>query len=109
MLAHVNWRVIDIGFVVVFDVVLSFSVIVKVKSRRVTVTGSRGTLVRSFRHLPVNMQMVGKKTLKVDKWFGKHKELAATKTVCSHVENMIKGVTKVIGLVWSGISPGSFL
>ncbi|XP_041358989.1 60S ribosomal protein L9-like [Gigantopelta aegis] len=69
-------------------------VTVKVKARRVTVTGRRGTLVRSFRHLPVEMQIVGKKTLKVDKWFGKHKELAATKTVCSHVENMIKGVTK---------------
>lgn len=31
----------------------------------------------------------------VEKWFGKHKELAAVNTVCSHVQNMIKGVTVV--------------
>merc|ERR1712142_665320 len=69
------------------------NVSISVKSRKVTVTGPRGTLVRSFRHLPVDMSMVGKKQLKVEKWFGKHKELAAVRTVCSHVENMIKGVT----------------
>ncbi|KAK3100514.1 hypothetical protein FSP39_021140 [Pinctada imbricata] len=38
--------------------------------------------------------MVSKKTIKVEKWFGKRKELAAVNTVCSHIENMIKGVTK---------------
>merc|ERR1712142_392332 len=70
------------------------NVSISVKSRKVTVTGPRGTLVRSFRHLPVDMSMVGKKQLKVEKWFGKHKELAAVRTVCSHVENMIKGVTQ---------------
>jgi large subunit ribosomal protein L9e len=34
-------------------------------------------------------------TIKVEKWFGKRKELAAVRTVCSHIENMMKGVTKV--------------
>ena len=33
-------------------------------------------------------------TIKVEKWFGKRKELAAVRTVCSHIENMMKGVTK---------------
>jgi large subunit ribosomal protein L9e len=30
----------------------------------------------------------------VEKWFGRRKELAAVRTVCSHIENLIKGVTK---------------
>lgn len=39
--------------------------------------------------------MVQKDELQVAKWFGKKKEIAAVRTVCSHVTNMIKGVTKV--------------
>merc|ERR1712107_108032 len=31
---------------------------------------------------------------KVEKWFGKKKELAAVRTVCSHIENLFKGVMK---------------
>merc|ERR1711962_281509 len=68
-------------------------VTVTVKSRKVTVKGPRGTLVRSFRHLPVDMVMQSKDQLKVEKWFGTRKELAAVRTVCSHVQNMMKGVT----------------
>ena len=30
----------------------------------------------------------------VEKWFGLRKELAAVRTVCSHIQNLIKGVTK---------------
>lgn len=36
--------------------------------------------------------MSNKKTLKVEKWFGTKKQLAAVRTVCSHIENMIKGM-----------------
>ena len=36
-----------------------------------------------------------KDTIKVEKWFGKSKQIAAVRTVCSHIENMFKGVTKV--------------
>lgn len=39
-------------------------------------------------------QMVSPRLLKVEKWFGTKKELAAVRTVCSHIENMLKGVTK---------------
>merc|ERR1711942_94782 len=67
---------------------------VSVKSRVVTVKGSRGTLVKSFKHLAVDISMPDKKTVRVEKWFGKKKELAAVRTVCSHVSNMINGVTK---------------
>lgn len=66
-----------------------------VKSRLVTVKGPRGVLKRTFRHLALDIQMLNPKLLKVEKWFGTKKELAAVRTVCSHIENMIKGVTKV--------------
>ena len=38
---------------------------------------------------------VDKNTIKVEKWFGKSKEIAAVRTVCSHIENLFKGVMKV--------------
>lgn len=67
---------------------------IKVKARRVTVKGPRGVLIRSFRHLSVDIRKKGEDELIVEKWFGIHKELAAVRTVCSHIENMIKGVIK---------------
>lgn len=66
-------------------------VAVKVHSRVVTVDGPRGRLVKNFRHLPMDIYKVSKKKLRVEKWFGSKKEIAAVRTVCSHVENMIKG------------------
>merc|ERR1712038_671599 len=65
-----------------------------VKARVVTIKGDRGTLSKSFRHLALDIFMSDEKTLKVEKWFGKRKELAAVRTVCSHIGNMINGVTK---------------
>ncbi|CAD5120422.1 DgyrCDS8989 [Dimorphilus gyrociliatus] len=65
----------------------------RVKSRRVTVKGPRGTLHREFKHLAVDIRQISKREIIVEKWFGIRKELAAVRTVCSHVENMIKGVT----------------
>merc|ERR1711993_133076 len=50
---------------------------VSVKSRVVTVKGPRGTLVKSFKHLAVDISMPNKRTVRVEKWFGKKKELAA--------------------------------
>ncbi|XP_067010135.1 large ribosomal subunit protein uL6 [Anabrus simplex] len=67
---------------------------VHVKSRQVRVKGPRGTLKRSFKHLALDIHMVNPRILKVEKWFGTKKELAAVRTVCSHIENMLKGVTK---------------
>lgn len=62
-----------------------------VKSRIVTIKGPRGVLKRNFKHLALDIQMVSPRTLKVEKWFGAKKELAAVRTVCSHIQNMIKG------------------
>lgn len=36
----------------------------------------------------------GDKKVRVEKWFGLKKELAVVRTICSHISNMIKGVTK---------------
>ena len=66
-----------------------------VKARSVTVKGARGSLTKAFKHLSVDIYKVDADTIKVEKWFGKKKELAAVRTVCSHIENMFKGVIKV--------------
>merc|ERR1711862_250573 len=65
-----------------------------VKSRKVTVKGPRGVLRREFKHLAVDIRKEGKNKRVVEKWFGIKRELAAVRTVCSHIENMFKGVTK---------------
>merc|ERR1712080_527884 len=65
-----------------------------VKSRVVEVKGPRGSLTKSFKHLAVDIYMTDKDTIKVEKWFGKTKQIAAVRTVCSHITNMFQGVTK---------------
>ncbi|XP_049994651.1 60S ribosomal protein L9-like [Alexandromys fortis] len=60
----------------------------------IIVKGPRGTLWRDFNHINVELSLLGKKKrLRVDKWWGNRKELATVRTICSHVQNMIKGVT----------------
>ena len=51
---------------------------VEFKSRNVTVTGPKGTLRRSFKHLNVDLEKVEEGTkLKVDIWFGNREAIAA--------------------------------
>ena len=76
------------------------SVEVSVSKRAVTVKGKRGTLKREFRHVQVDLHKVGKQRVRVEKWFGVRKQLASVRTVCTHIENMIKGVT-LVRCVWS--------
>ncbi|CAO2604500.1 60S ribosomal protein L9 [Lemmus lemmus] len=67
---------------------------ITLKGRTVIVKGPRGTLHRDFNHINVELSLFGKKKrLRVDKWWGNRKELATVRTICSHVQNMIKGVT----------------
>uniref|UniRef100_A0A2K5M6C7 Large ribosomal subunit protein uL6 n=1 Tax=Cercocebus atys TaxID=9531 RepID=A0A2K5M6C7_CERAT len=68
---------------------------ITLKGRTVIVKGPRGTLRRDFNHINVEFSLLGKKKkrLRVDKWWGNRKELTTVRTVCSHVQNMIKGVT----------------
>mmetsp|Transcript_10600 Transcript_10600/g.18766 ORF Transcript_10600/g.18766 Transcript_10600/m.18766 type:complete len:188 (-) Transcript_10600:175-738(-) len=68
-------------------------VTVKLNGRRVTVSGPRGELKRDFGHQTVEITMTDNE-IKVTKWFGKKKELAAIRSICSAIENMITGVTK---------------
>ena len=46
----------------------------EVKSRVVTVTGPRGELVQSFKHVNLDLQKTGNR-LRVDLWFGTRKQV----------------------------------
>ena len=85
------------------------TVTVEVKARKVKVTGKLGSLERDFKHISMECQcvtkMVGgdeeagiepveKNYVQVDLWFATRKQLACVRTVCSHIENMIVGVTR---------------
>lgn len=72
----------------------STAVTVKVSARTVTVTGPRGTLERAFKGNSFAATSVNKSTLRVDMWFGNRKQLATLRTITTHIENMIQGVTK---------------
>ncbi|CAG0894956.1 unnamed protein product, partial [Cyprideis torosa] len=67
---------------------------VDINSRVVIVKGPRGVLRRNFRHCHLHIHKPKPKVVQVDKWFGTKKEVAGVRTICSHIENMIKGVTK---------------
>ncbi|XP_078427820.1 large ribosomal subunit protein uL6-like [Wolffia australiana] len=68
---------------------------VKVRAKIIEVEGPRGKLIRNFKHLNLDFQLIenGKK-LKVDAWFGTRRTMAAIRTAISHVQNLITGVTK---------------
>ena len=59
-----------------------------------SVTGPRGKLVRSFKHSAVSIVKVSKDKLVISKTFGVKKEIAAVRTICSHIKNLMKGVVK---------------
>lgn len=57
--------------------------------------GPKGEITRAFKHIALDIQQVDDgKILKVDMWFGNRETIAAIRTICSHIENMIIGVTK---------------
>ncbi len=66
---------------------------VNVERRIVTVEGAKGTLTRDFSQSPVFLQLEGK-TITVQANWPRKKEAALVGTVGSHIQNMIKGVTK---------------
>jgi len=70
-------------------------VTVGLKSRNVVVTGPLGTLKRSFKFITLDIsKSADGKSIKVDIWFGTRESIASIRTICSHIENMIVGVTK---------------
>ncbi len=66
---------------------------VKVDGRIVSVKGEKGALVRDFSDAPVTIQFNGKE-IKVQANWPRKREAALVGTVCSHIQNMITGVTK---------------
>eukprot|EP01086_Lenisia_limosa_P017397 TRINITY_DN8588_c0_g1_i1.p1 TRINITY_DN8588_c0_g1~~TRINITY_DN8588_c0_g1_i1.p1 ORF type:complete len:188 (+),score=76.31 TRINITY_DN8588_c0_g1_i1:112-675(+) len=68
-------------------------VTVTCKSRVITVTGPRGKLVRNMKHIRAQMS-ANKASFNITLNSCKKKEKALLRTVCSHVSNMITGVTK---------------
>jgi large subunit ribosomal protein L6 len=60
--------------------------------RIVTIKGEKGELTRDFSHAPIQIQLEGK-TVTVQASWPRKKEAALVGTVCSHIQNMIKGVT----------------
>ena len=70
------------------------SVDVEIASRIVKVKGPRGELKREFKHINMDLRKVGDKSIRVDVWFANRKQLSCVRTVCSHIDNMIVGVTR---------------
>ena len=63
------------------------------EGRVVTIKGEKGELTRDFSHAPINIQL-DKKIVTVHANWPRKKEAALVGTVRSHIENMVKGVTK---------------
>jgi large subunit ribosomal protein L9e len=71
------------------------TVTLTVKSRKISVTGPRGTLKRNFSHLPVEIELAKDgRQMHVQMWFSTRKQMASLRTLTSHVQNLITGVTK---------------
>lgn len=66
---------------------------VKVDGRIVSVKGEKGALTRDFSEAPVTIRFEGKEVTVQASWPRK-REAALVGTVCSHIQNMITGVTK---------------
>jgi large subunit ribosomal protein L9e len=69
------------------------NVTVSIKARTVTVKGPRGTLRKAFKHTNIEFSRAGKNEIRAVVYHGDRLHLACIRTVCSHIENMIKGVT----------------
>eukprot|EP00035_Acanthoeca_spectabilis_P019567 m.428832 g.428832 ORF g.428832 m.428832 type:complete len:208 (+) comp16888_c0_seq1:16-639(+) len=68
---------------------------VTVDRRTITVSGPRGELKRAFKASKFEAEKTadGKK-IKLDFWWTNRKESAVVRTICSHINNMMTGVTK---------------
>merc|ERR1719408_1241715 len=68
---------------------------ITIKSKKVEVTGKHGSLKNDFKHLPIEL-WVDKSTnsVKARMYFAKSKQIAALRSVCSHINNLFDGVEK---------------
>ena len=81
---------------------------VSVKSRTVTIEGKRGKIVKSFKHLKVEIIVKEesdkgekKRFFEINTYLSSYKNSAILYTVASHIKNMIIGVTKVFVDIYS--------
>ena len=65
----------------------------KIDGRIVTVRGEKGELTRDFSHTPISIYLE-EKTITAKANWPRKREAALVGTVCSHIRNMITGVTK---------------
>jgi large subunit ribosomal protein L9e len=70
------------------------AVTIECGGRTIIVKGPKGTLKREFKAVNFAVEMRGKRSLRVDMWFGNRAERACLRTICTHIENMITGITK---------------
>ena len=81
------------------DVPIPDGVKVTVKARVVVVKGPRGEVKKDLTHLPLDITVTkndkGEDIVHVERWFTSGKAGASIQSACSHIENMIVGVTKV--------------
>ena len=80
------------------DLEIPDDVTVTVKAREVTVKGKLGTLVKRFKHIPMEIYndksaKSGKSILKFKMWLQRKKRNAAIGTIKSTIRNMITGVS----------------
>jgi large subunit ribosomal protein L9e len=66
---------------------------VDIKSRVITVKGPRGELKKNLRHIDMEILKEGD-VIRVKVWHGKRKHVACIRTVLSHIQNLIVGVTR---------------
>jgi len=66
---------------------------VKLDGRIVTVRGEKGELTRDFSHTSISIDLE-EKTITAQANWPRKREAALVGTVCSHIQNMITGVTK---------------
>ena len=65
----------------------------KIEDKVITVKGENGELTRDFSHAPISIHLEGK-AIRVHANWPRKREAALVGTVCSHIRNMITGVTK---------------
>jgi large subunit ribosomal protein L6 len=66
---------------------------VTLEGRKISVKGPKGTLVRNFQHASISMEVDGK-TVRIWAEWPRKREASLVGTIYSHVQNMIKGVTR---------------
>jgi len=76
------------------DITIPEGVTIEIKARKIRVKGPRGVLYKDFKHVNFQIKRVAANKLRVLMYHGNRKQVACIRTVCTHIENLMKGVTK---------------